>query len=155
MEAGGGTGVRPGVAALFRIAGVLAALYVFVSVLAWKYQERLADQRGHLCLFVPARQEIYAPLDKDFGHYRRYGRTELRRKVEQTGFTVVRLHYFNWIGYFAWWFNFCLLKKRRFDVNSVVVFDRIIFPLVHALERNFARPPFGQSLLAIAQASKT
>lgn len=120
-----------------------------------KYKRCLADRRGHLCLFVPARQEIYAPLDKDFGHHRRYSRPELCRKLERAGFAIVRLHYFNWIGYFAWWFSFCLLKKRRFDVKSVVVFDRFIFPVVHALERNIVRPPWGQSLMAVAQAEKT
>jgi SAM-dependent methyltransferase len=113
-----------------------------------KYQARLAKNRGHLCLFVPARQEIYAPIDKDFGHFRRYSRPELRAKLERAGFEIVRLDYFNSIGYFAWWFNFCLLKKREFDVGSVVLFDRCIFPVVHALERTLLRPPFGQSLIA-------
>ena len=118
-----------------------------------KFRQRLAKQAGHLCLFVPARQEIYAPLDKDFGHHRRYARPQLRQKLIQAGFQIVRLDYFNCIGYFAWWFNFCLLKKRHFDVGSVIVFDRLIFPVVHALERHLVRPPFGQSLLAVASAS--
>src|SRR5262245_32882369 len=118
-----------------------------------KCRQRLTKRRGHLCLFVPARQEIYAPLDKDFGHHRRYARPQLREKLARAGFQIVRLNYFNCIGYFAWWFNFCFLKKRHFDVGSVVVFDRLIFPVVHALERNLMRPPFGQSLLAVARAS--
>src|SRR5437879_10092532 len=74
-----------------------------------KYRKSLVARRGHLCLFVPARQEIYAPLDKDFGHYRRYARKEILRKLEQTGYVIVRLSYFNFFGYFAWWFNFCVL----------------------------------------------
>ncbi len=119
------------------------------------YHRKLARRRGHLCLFVPARHEIYAPLDKDFGHHRRYDRKELRHKLRHAGFSIVRLNYFNWIGYFAWWFNFRVLRKRRFDVKSVVIFDRLIFPLLHAFERNVLRPPFGQSLLAVAQAGVT
>ena len=118
-----------------------------------KCRERLAKRNGHLCLFVPARQEIYAPLDKDFGHHRRYARPQLRDKLTRAGFQIVRLHYFNCIGYFAWWFSFCLLKKRHFDISSVLVFDRLIFPVVHTLERTLIRPPFGQSLLAVARAS--
>ena len=117
-----------------------------------KCRQRLAKRAGHLCLFVPAREEIYAPLDKDFGHHRRYARPQLREKLTQAGFQIVRLDYFNCIGYFAWWFSFCLLKKRHFDTGSVVVFDRLIFPVVHALERRLARPPFGQSLVAVARA---
>ena len=119
----------------------------------FKCRQRLAKRAGHLCLFVPARQEIYAPLDKDFGHHRRYARPDLREKLARAGFQIVRLDYFNSICYFAWWFNFCLLKKRHFDVGSVVVFDKLIFPVVHALERTLVRPPFGQSLLAVARAT--
>jgi SAM-dependent methyltransferase len=117
-----------------------------------KYRARLAARSGHLCLFVPARPEIYAPLDKDFGHHRRYTRPQLRPQLERAGFSIVRLHYFNCVGYFAWWFNFCLLKKRRFEADSVALFDRVIFPVVHALEGHVVRPPFGQSLLAVARA---
>lgn len=117
-----------------------------------RYAALLRQARGHLCLFVPARQEIYAPLDRDFGHFRRYSKRVLTGRLRQAGFTLVRLHYFNWVGYFAWWLNFCVLRKRTFDVASVWLFDRAIFPVMHALEFMVARPPFGQSLLAVGQA---
>lgn len=116
------------------------------------YGKLLAQARGHLCLFVPARPEIYAPIDKDFGHFRRYTRPELERKLRAAGFQIVRLNYFNAVGYFAWWLNFCVLKKRVFDVGAVRFFDRVIFPLVFGWETKVLRPPFGQSLIAIAQA---
>jgi SAM-dependent methyltransferase len=116
------------------------------------YRRLLAAEHGCLCLFVPARPEIYAPIDKDFGHFRRYTRPELKQKLETAGFKIVRLRYFNWAGYFAWWLNFCLLKKRGFDIKAVRFFDRVIFPSVHGLESKVCPPPFGQSLLAIAQA---
>jgi SAM-dependent methyltransferase len=117
-----------------------------------RFHRRLQPQRGHLCLFVPARPEIYAPIDKDFGHFRRYTKPELRKKISAAGFAIRRLDYFNSVGYFAWWLNFCVLKKREFDVKSVRVFDRFIFPVVNGLETHLFRPPFGQSLIAIAQA---
>lgn len=117
-----------------------------------KCRQRLACRGGHLCLVVPARQEIYAPLDRDLGHHRRYAKPELRQKLQEAGFTIIRLHYFNWIGYFAWWFSFCLLRRRHFNVGAVVLFDRVICPVTLPLERNLLRPPFGQSLVAIAQA---
>lgn len=113
---------------------------------------RLAGQGGYLCLFVPARQEIYAPLDKDFGHFRRYAKPELRGKLTEAGFRIERLHYFNWVGYFAWWWSFCVLKQRGFNPGAVELFDRCIFPAMHGFEKRIARPPFGQSLLAVAQA---
>ena len=117
-----------------------------------RYRQRLAAREGHVCLFVPARPEIYAPLDRDFGHFRRYTRPELRGKLERAGFRIVALNYFNIAGYFGWWLNFCLLKQRSFNAGSIIAFDRVIFPIVHAVEYNLLRPPFGQSLLAIARA---
>ena len=107
---------------------------------------------GHLCLFVPACPSIHAPIDKNFGHFRRYTRTGLRVLLERAGFQIVKLYYFNSLGFFAWWFNFCFLKKTYFEVAKVRFYDQRIFPLIYAVERSGLRPPIGQSLLAIAQA---
>lgn len=117
-----------------------------------RYAGLLSGHRGVLCLFVPACPELYAQIDKDFGHFRRYTRPELGRKLESAGFSVERLDYFNWAGYFAWWLNFRVLKKREFEVAKVIAFDRLVFPIVHAVESSLIRPPFGQSLLAVARA---
>ena len=116
------------------------------------YFQLLRPTRGTLCLFVPARPEIYAPIDRDFGHFRRYTRPELRRKLRAAGFNLLHLRYCNSIGYFAWWMTFCLLKKRTFNPASVRLFDRAIFPIVHGFESRICPPPFGQSLLSVAQA---
>jgi SAM-dependent methyltransferase len=116
-----------------------------------RYAELLRAGGGALCLFVPARPEIYAPLDRDFGHFRRYRRSELRGKLVRAGFVIERLYYFNLVGYFAWWLNFCLFRKRAFEPWKVRLYDRRIFPAVHAVESRLVRPPFGQSLLAVAR----
>jgi SAM-dependent methyltransferase len=116
-----------------------------------RYAELLRGRRGALCLFVPARPEIYAPIDRDFGHFRRYTRPELRGKLAEAGFKAVRLHYFNGVGYLIWWLNFCVLKQRRFEPRKVRWFDRAVFPVVYALERRVLRPPLGQSLVAVAR----
>jgi hypothetical protein len=114
-----------------------------------KYASLLKARKGALCLFVPARPEIYAPIDRDFGHFRRYTKRELRRKLFEAGFRIKRLDYYNLPGYLAWWSNFCLLKKRCFEVDKVRFYDRVIFPVVHLLESKLLRPPIGQSLLAV------
>ncbi|KAF0180679.1 MAG: type 12 methyltransferase [Limisphaerales bacterium] len=117
-----------------------------------RYAARLRERRGRLCLFVPARPEIYAPIDRDFGHFRRYTRAELAGKLRAAGFSVTRLDYFNALGYVAWWASFCVLRRRSFDVASVRFYDRVLFPPVHFLESRLCRPPVGQSLIAVAQA---
>ena len=116
------------------------------------YHRLLSANRGRLCLFVPARPEIYAPIDNDFGHFRRYTRPQLRKRLKEASFRILHMRYYNVIGYFAWWASFCLLKKRTFDVGSVRFFDRAIFPLVHGFESRICAPPFGQSLIAVAEA---
>jgi SAM-dependent methyltransferase len=116
-----------------------------------RYAELLSKRQGALCLFVPARPEIYAPIDQDFGHFRRYTRAELHRKLLRAGFQILRLSYFNFPGYFAWWLNFRCLKKHVFEPAKVRFFDRVIFPLTHLLESKIARPPVGQSLIAVAK----
>jgi SAM-dependent methyltransferase len=116
-----------------------------------RYRGLLCEKRGALCLFVPARPEIYAPIDKDFGHFRRYTRGGLKEKLLKAGFTLTRLRYFNLIGYFGWWWTFRVHKKRSFDRGTVRLFDRRIFPLTSAIERVFPWPPLGQSVLAVAK----
>lgn len=116
-----------------------------------RYRRLLAAQRGALCLFVPARPEIYAPIDKDFGHFRRYTRGELKGKLLDAGFELIRLRYFNVIGYFGWWWTFRVRKKRTFNPSTVRLFDRRIFPLTSAIERLLPPPPLGQSILTVAR----
>ncbi len=116
------------------------------------YREPLATRRGALCLFVPARPEIFGSIDGDFGHQRRYRRPELRDKLRRAGFRVERLDYFNFAGYFAWWWNFRLLRRRAFSPSALRLFDRFLFPAQHALESRLLRPPIGQSLIAVATA---
>jgi SAM-dependent methyltransferase len=116
------------------------------------FRQGLSARKGKLCLFVPARQEIYAPIDRDFGHHRRYTKSNLRKQLDQAGFQILRLDYYNLIGYFAWWLNFKVRKQRKFEVGAVRLYDRMIFPVGDWLERSLMRPPIGQSLLAIAQA---
>jgi SAM-dependent methyltransferase len=115
------------------------------------YSEILSPQRGFLCLFVPAGPGIYAPLDRAFGHFRRYSKSELKTKLECAGFELLRLSYFNFLGYFAWWLNFCVLRKLQFDSRAVRFFDGALLPIVLWLERHISAPPFGQSLIAVAR----
>ncbi|HOW65369.1 MAG TPA: class I SAM-dependent methyltransferase [Verrucomicrobiota bacterium] len=117
-----------------------------------RYRQLLQPRSGRLCLFVPARPELFSSLDRAFGHYRRYTRPELRQKLQASGFHLERLHYFNLLGYLAWWGSFRFLGRRRFDPILVRFFDRFLFPAVHALESRVCRPPLGQSLLAVATA---
>jgi SAM-dependent methyltransferase len=117
----------------------------------FRNQHRLLEKKGgHLCCLVPARPEIFAPLDEHFGHFRRYTKKQLTDTVEKAGFRVVKVFYFNWVGYFAWAVRFKIFRKMNFDLGQVRLFDRRIFPLSHWFEKKVMRPPIGQSLIIIA-----
>jgi SAM-dependent methyltransferase len=116
------------------------------------WRNRLKPEAGHLCVLVPARPELYSPIDKDFGHFRRYTKNDLQQKMLSAGYRDIRVSYYNFIGYFAWLLNFKLMAKRGFDPVSVRIFDRWIFPPFNNLERAIGRIPLGQSLVAIARA---
>lgn len=113
---------------------------------------KLRKTRGHLCILVPARPELYSKLDNHFGHFRRYTRSDLRSKLLDAGFSLIHLHYFNFVGYFAWGLRHRLMRSMSFDPMQVRAFDRGIFPIAHAIESKICRPPIGQSLIAIARA---
>lgn len=112
----------------------------------------LGERSGHLCILVPARQELYSKLDAHFGHFRRYDRPSLKSALQQAGFEIENLFYFNVVGYFAWGLRYTLLRGMSFDIQQVRLFDRKIFPWVHRIERGLMRPLFGQSLVVIARA---
>jgi SAM-dependent methyltransferase len=119
-----------------------------------RYRELLENNNGYLCILTPARPEIYSPIDKDFGHFRRYTKDELCGLLEQSGFEIEKIFYFNFFGYFAWWLNFKILKNRSFNLKKIILFDRYIFRISRFFELRLVRPPVGQSLIAIAKSNK-
>ncbi len=107
-------------------------------------------KNGYLCLFVTARPELESSIDQRLGIIRRYTKSELREKVGNAGFNILRMSYFNFAGYLGWWFY-----SRTFeDFPGRMItrcFDRLIFPPAHWLERRLCRPPLGTGLLVVAQ----
>jgi len=115
---------------------------------------KLLSRNGHLCLFVPARRELLSKIDSLMGHYRRYTKRELSRKLEQGGFHIQELCYFNPIGYLGWLISFRLLQQTGFSARSVAFFDRYVFPSSVRLG-HLTGNVIGQSIIAICQACDT
>lgn len=113
----------------------------------------LLRKGGYLCLFVPARQEIYAPVDAKFGHFRRYSKGELGNKLEQGGFRIVSMEYFNLAGYFTWWLACKVMGQQNFSLSSIRLFDRWILPVSLGVGRLLGNP-IGQSLIVVAENRK-
>lgn len=58
---------------------------------------------GALIVLVPAHPRLYGPLDRSYGHFRRYDRERLRRLMTGTGLKLDRLYSFNLLGVAGWW----------------------------------------------------
>jgi SAM-dependent methyltransferase len=116
-----------------------------------RLHKHLKSRKGYLCIFVPARQEIFSRLDSMFGHFRRYHKSELRQKLLESGFQIIQIRYFNLIGYLLWAVNFRFFKQVKFKAGHVSFFDKRIFPLTNWMESAIGAPPIGQSLITIAR----
>jgi len=103
-----------------------------VSVL--KHFHHLLCGQGRLILLVPALKCLYNQLDKDLGHFRRYSKKELVSKIEQSGFRILHLTYFNPFGILGWFFNGSILRRRILPQNQVKVFNKMV-PLFLSLEK--------------------
>lgn len=105
---------------------------------------------GHLVVWVPAFELLYSEFDRELGHYRRYRRPQLVELVRRSGFRVERSSYVNLPGWFSWLVITRLLGQRPTAGPLVTVFDRVVVPVVRAVESRIA-PPFGQSVILIAR----
>jgi SAM-dependent methyltransferase len=111
----------------------------------------LLELGGRLLLFVPSHSWLHGSLDRHLGHYRRYGKKELKNKLETIGFKVVFLRYFNRIGILGWFLNSKILRKKRLPSFQLRIYNLLV-PLFK-LEK-FLPLPFGTSLLVVAEKSE-
>lgn len=105
---------------------------------------------GTLLLLVPALSVIYGTLDEAFGHYRRYSVPSLADKLQEAGFQILLLSYFNLPGILGWFLTGRVLRRRTLKPRHVRLYDRWVVPWLSRLEGRWP-PPFGQSLMAVAR----
>ena len=110
---------------------------------------RLLRPGGRVVLWVPAFSLLYSDFDRRIGHYRRYRRPGLRAQLSEAGYQVLDIRYVNAVGAVAWLVLARILRRTPTNGTAVKVFDRYFVPVLNRLERRW-RPPFGQSVLAVA-----
>jgi len=92
---------------------------------------------GHLIVMVPAMHFLYGSLDRAFGHYRRYHKSEMIRLMEHVNLHVVRDMYLNIAGMFGWYLYGKILKHDQLPqelcsrFNLVLPLLKIERPLAH------------------------
>lgn len=145
--------------ALEQLAGPAEAdSVVFVNVLehidndeeVLRQAHRMLAPGGTLLLIVPALPALFGSLDVEFGHFRRYTRAELGVRLQQAGFHIERLRYFNFPGVITWFLAARVFRRKTIRPSQVWIYDRLVVPWAARLER-FWEPPLGQSLIAVAR----
>lgn len=106
---------------------------------------------GHVLIFVPALNWLYSDFDKKVGHYRRYNKNDLKLLLEEVGFTIKKLKYFDSIGILPWYI-FSVILKLDISNSSVSTYDKLIIPFISTIEKRIS-PFIGKNLIAVAQKS--
>ena len=125
--------------------------------LAIKNLYYILKKNGHLIVSVPALRVLYGIRDKKIGHYRRYGRDELIEKLRASGFDIVDIRYWNFLGVLPFLFSEKILHKKLYEgmrYSRKSFFSRLLNNLLdrwfYRIENN-VRVPIGLSLIAICR----
>jgi hypothetical protein len=92
---------------------------------------------------------LYGTLDEALGHYRRYTREELVRKLEEARFRVIWCRGMNLAGIPGWFLSGRVLRKRQLSERQVRLYDRLV-PLFRLEDRFWL--PVAMNLTACAVA---
>lgn len=104
---------------------------------------------GRLGLLVPAYPRLYGPLDKAYGHERRYTKPVVRERILGAGLELEDLYAFNALGIPGWWVQ----NRRGTDAELSSASLKAYEMLLRAwkpIERR-RRPPWGLSVIARAR----
>ncbi len=118
---------------------------------ALRSMARLVRRGGYIVLVCPAFPFAMSPVDIATGHVRRYTKRSMRAALAGAGLEEVAVRYANSVGLLCYYAFTSLLKKTPAEGGTMKFYDRLVVPVVRFLERIIVRPPFGQSVLAIAR----
>jgi ubiquinone/menaquinone biosynthesis C-methylase UbiE len=118
---------------------------------ALRSMARLVRRGGHIVLVCPAFPFAMSPVDIATGHVRRYTKRSMRAALAAAGLEIVEVRYANSVGLLCYYAFTSLLKRTPAEGGTMTFYDRLVVPVVRFIERIIVRPPFGQSVLAVAR----
>ncbi|MGH3679041.1 MAG: class I SAM-dependent methyltransferase [Natronosporangium sp.] len=120
------------------------------DVAALRSAAGLVRPGGAVVVYVPAFDGAMSRFDRLIGHHRRYTRRTLAAAMTATGLRVERLRYVNSVGLVSWYLLMRCARMTPRDGLALRAYDATVIRSVAWVER-FARPPFGQSVLAVGR----
>jgi len=117
------------------------------DAIALMNMRHLLRHHGSLLLLVPAMPIIYGTLDQLSGHYRRYTKKELNKKIGSAHFHIKTQYYMNLFGVATWFLANKIAKQKKVFGSACAFLDKII-PAIEQIEK-LCRPAFGQSIVTV------
>ncbi|MGF1573525.1 MAG: glycosyltransferase [Sumerlaeia bacterium] len=104
---------------------------------------------GTCIILVPHDPSLYSKVDEILGHFRRYTKNELRRKLKKTGFQVEKVFGFNRLGGLGWHLS-KKMGKTTLSANQMALFEGLMILRIPRILEKF---PFHShnSVIAIAR----
>lgn len=109
---------------------------------------KLTSENGKLILLVPAHMGLFSEFDKKLGHFRRYRKHELVKKLESSGYKVKVARYINWWAAIGWFIFVKLTENTNLPHSKVSMFDKL--GKLFLWPEKYLKLPFGLSLLVVA-----
>ncbi len=111
---------------------------------------RTLRQSGRVFVFVPALPMLFSEFDKQIGHFRRYRKADLAKKIRAAGFRILLSRYFDAAGILPWLVKYRLLKSLTVEIGAVHLYDKLVVPVAKPIE-SFLPMPLGKNLLFVAE----
>lgn len=111
------------------------------------------QKNGKLAIYVPAFMFLFSDLDVKAGHFRRYSKKELISKVSDAGFTVESCFYNDSLGVLASLVLKLFGYRNKINLgsgNSLVFYDRVIYPISQFLDKIGMNSIIGKNLYIFA-----
>jgi SAM-dependent methyltransferase len=105
---------------------------------------------GHVVMFVPAFNFAMSKFDRQVGHVRRYTIDSMTSALTEADLEPQAVHYVNAPGLLAWFVGMRLLRMTPGEGRLLTVWDKQVVPRARRWETRH-RPPFGQSVFAVAK----
>jgi ubiquinone/menaquinone biosynthesis C-methylase UbiE len=118
---------------------------------ALRSMARLVRRDGYIVLVCPAFPFAMSPVDIATGHVRRYTKRSMTAALTEAGLEVVDVRYANSLGLVCYYAFTSLLRKQPAKGATMTFYDSRVVPVVRSVERRIKRPPFGQSVVAVAR----
>ena len=119
-------------------------------VAALRSMARLVRPGGRIVLIVPAFPFAMSPVDIATGHVRRYTKKTMVAAMTEAGLEVEKVQYANALGLLGYYMATSVFKLTPKEGAMVKVYDKLVLPVTKAAE-SLVRPPFGQSVFAVAR----